>query len=120
MVRKIVCALLALMLLVPVLPALAATSNSTSLYNVIDFRFHHYPNGIGYGSCPVYTAPSTSAYRGANGKASVDTNHDMWVAGFETGSGWLMVRYDINGGSARVGYTFRQNTSAASKRTLTS
>ena len=104
MFRKSICALLALMLLAPALPALAATSNSTPLYNVIDFRFHHYPNGIGYGNCPVYTAPSTSAYRGANGKASVDTNHDMWVGGFETGSGWLMVRYDINGGTARVGY----------------
>lgn len=101
MVRKIVCTLLALVLLVPALPALAADS---ALLNVIDFKFHHYPNGIGYGSCPVYSAPSTSAYRGANGKASVDTNHDMWVGGFETGSGWLMVRYDTNSSSARVGY----------------
>lgn len=104
MFKKIVCALITLMLLVPALPTLAATSNNTSLYNVIDFKFHHYPNGIGYGTCPVYSATSTSAYHGANGKASVDTNHDMWVGGFETGSGWLLVRYDTSYGSARVGY----------------
>lgn len=108
MIRKIVCVLLTVMLASVVLPALAATPTNTSYssysYNVIDFKFHHYPNGIGYGNCPVYTAPSTFAYRGANGKASVDTNCDMWVGGFETGSGWLLVRYDINGGTARVGY----------------
>lgn len=101
MTRKIVCVLLAAMLTVLALPAQAADS---SLLNVIDFKFRHYENGIGYGNCPVYTAPSKSAYRGADGKASVDTNHDMWVGGFETGSGWLLVRYDTSYGIARVGY----------------
>ena len=100
MYRRFACVLLAIMLASAALPALA----SSSLYNVIDFKFHHYPNGIGYGSCPVYTAPSTSAYRTANGKASVDTNHDMWVGGFETGSGWLLVRYETSNGGVRVGY----------------
>ena len=84
MIRKIVCILLAVMLAAAALPALAATptnGSSSYNYNVIDFKFHHYPNGIGYGNCPVYTAPSTSAYRTANGKASIDTNHDMWIGG---------------------------------------
>ena len=101
MARRIACFLLAIMLAALAVPALAANS---SLYNVIDFKFHHYQYGIGYGNCPVYTAPSTSAYRAANGKASVDTNHDMYIGGFETGSGWLLVRYETSGGGVRVGY----------------
>ena len=100
MFKRFISVLLAVILMTLVLPALA----SSSLYNVIDFKFHHYQYGIGYGNCPVYTAPSTSAYRAANGKASVDTNHDMWVGGFETGSGWLLVRYETNNGGVRVGY----------------
>ncbi|MBR0218633.1 MAG: hypothetical protein IJQ33_05500 [Clostridia bacterium] len=107
MIRKIGCILLAVLLVVSALPALAATptdGSSSYYYNVIDFKFFHYQNGIGYGNCPVYTAPSASAYRTANGKASIDTNHDMWVGGFETGSGWLMVRYETNNGGVRVGY----------------
>ena len=94
--------------------ALAATStnnnsngayygSSTSLYNVVDFKFHHQPYGIGYGNCPVYTAPSKSAFRCANGKASVDTNADMWIGGLESG-GWLLVRYETSNGGVRVGY----------------
>ncbi len=101
MARRIACFLLAIMLAALAVPALAANS---SLYNVIDFKFHHYQYGIGYGNCPVYTAPSTSAYRAANGKASVDTNYDMYIGGFETGSGWLLVRYETSGGGVRVGY----------------
>ena len=112
MIRKIVCILLAVLLAVSALPVLAATptdGTSSYYYNVIDFKFHHYPNGIGYGNCPVYTAPSASAYRTANGKASIDTNHDMWIGGFETGSGWLMVRYETNNGGVRVGYIPPEN-----------
>ncbi|MBR3741249.1 MAG: hypothetical protein IKN04_12480 [Clostridia bacterium] len=105
MSKKIICLLLCIVLMILALPALAATgTGNTSLYNVIDFKFHHYERGIGYGNCPVYTAPSTRAYRCANGKASVDTNSDMWVGGFESGSGWLMVRYETSNGGVRVGY----------------
>ena len=51
---------------------------------------------------PVYSAPSTSAWRGANGKASVATNGAIYAAGWE--SGWLLIMYETNGGSVRVGY----------------
>ncbi len=102
MLKKVFCFLIVAMLLVLALPTIGL--GSSSLYNVIDFKFHHKPNGIGYGNCPVYTAPSTSAYRAANGKASVDTNHDMYIGGFETGSGWLLVRYETSNGGVRVGY----------------
>ena len=100
--KKMICTLLAVILIGLAIPDTGL--GSSSLYNVIDFKFHHYQTGIGYGSCPVYTAPSTSAYRTANGKASVDTNHDMWVGGFETGSGWLLVRYETSNGGVRGGY----------------
>ncbi|HPF87555.1 MAG TPA: YARHG domain-containing protein [Candidatus Limiplasma sp.] len=50
----------------------------------------------------VYSAPSTSSYRGANGKACVSTNGPVYVAGWE--DGWLLVMYDTNSGAVRVGY----------------
>ena len=50
----------------------------------------------------VYAAPSTAAYRGANGKALVSTNGPVYVAGWE--SGWLLVMYETNKGAVRVGY----------------
>ena len=54
-------------------------------------------NGI-----PVYSAPSTSSWRGASGKAQVSTNGAVWAAGWE--NGWLLVFYETNAGSVRVGY----------------
>lgn len=51
---------------------------------------------------PVYSAPSTSAWRGNNGKAMVSTNGAVWAAGWE--NGWLLVFYETNNGSIRVGY----------------
>lgn len=50
----------------------------------------------------VYSAPSKSAWRGANGKASVSTNGAIYAAGWE--SGWLLLMYETNNGSIRVGY----------------
>ncbi|MEA4999041.1 MAG: YARHG domain-containing protein [Candidatus Limiplasma sp.] len=50
----------------------------------------------------VYAAPSRHAYRGANGKAMVNTNGSVYVAGWE--SGWLLVMYETNSGAVRVGY----------------
>ena len=51
---------------------------------------------------PVYSAPTTASWRGANGKAEVSTNGAMYIAGWE--SGWLLVMYETNNGSVRVGY----------------
>ena len=53
-------------------------------------------------SLPVYSAPSTSSWRGANGKASVSTNGTVWAAGWE--NGWLQVFYEVSKGGLRVGY----------------
>jgi hypothetical protein len=53
-------------------------------------------------SLPVYSAPSASSWRGANGKASVSTNGAIYAAGWE--SGWLLLMYETNNGSVRVGY----------------
>lgn len=50
----------------------------------------------------VYSAPSTASWRGAKGKAMLSTNGHVWVAGWE--SGWLLVMYETNSGSVRVGY----------------
>ncbi len=50
----------------------------------------------------VYSAPSTSAWRGADGKAAVNTNGAIYAAGWE--SGWLLLMYETNQGSVRVGY----------------
>ena len=51
---------------------------------------------------PVYSAPSKSSWRGANGKAEVSTNGAIYAAGWE--SGWLLLMYETNNGSIRVGY----------------
>ena len=67
------------------------------------FKFMHHNKGIGYGTCPVYTAPSKDAFRCADGRAACDTNSKMDDAGYDA-SGWLMVRYETNNGGCRVGY----------------
>ena len=78
----------------------SAAVNTTDIYAVKDFKFHHYKNGIGLGACPVYTAPSTGAYRVGN--ATAGTNSDIYVAGVD--NGWVLVRYETNNGGVRVGY----------------
>ena len=50
----------------------------------------------------VYSAPSAQAWRGANGRASVNTNGAVWAAGWV--NGWLLLFYETNNGSVRVGY----------------
>lgn len=50
----------------------------------------------------VYSAPSAESWRGANGKAVLSTNGAVYVAGWE--NGWLLVMYETNNGSVRVGY----------------
>ncbi len=96
-------------------PAMAGTSTErgSNVYNGNDslnaqlnslppFKFAKHKNGIGRGVCPVYTAPSTDAYRCSGGKAACDTNSAMDEGGFV--SGWLLVRYETNNGGVRVGY----------------
>lgn len=51
---------------------------------------------------PVYSAPDDASWRGAKGKAVVSTNGSVMAAGWE--SGWLLVMYETNAGSVRVGY----------------
>ncbi|MBR2925832.1 MAG: YARHG domain-containing protein [Clostridia bacterium] len=51
---------------------------------------------------PVYSAPSRSSWQGANGKAKVSTNGNVWAAGWE--NGWMLIMYETNNGSVRVGY----------------
>lgn len=51
---------------------------------------------------PVYGAPSTSAWRGANGRAVVSTNGNVYAAGWD--GDWLLIMYETNKGAARTGY----------------
>ena len=71
------------------------------------FKFDNHKDGIGYGKCPVYSAPSEDSYRAANGRASVQTNSKMAEAGYDE-SGWLLVRYETNNDDVRVGYIPRR------------
>lgn len=50
----------------------------------------------------VYSAPDSSSYRGANGKALVSTNGTVYAAGWD--GGWLLIMYATNNGAVRVGY----------------
>lgn len=65
----------------------------------LDFKLAAFYSGQKFS---VYSAPSTKAWRGANGKASVSTNGEVWCAG--TIDGWMLVYYETNKGSIRVGY----------------
>lgn len=59
----------------------------------------------------VYSAPSASSWRGAGGKALVSTNGNVMAAGWE--SGWLLVMYETNSGSVRVGYVSASDISGS-------
>ena len=72
---------------------------STGFDTLQGFRYIELRSGQ---SLPVYSAPSASAWRGAQGKASVSTNGAIYAAGWE--SGWLLLMYETNNGSVRVGY----------------
>ena len=114
--KRILAVLIALMIALPAACALAGSSidadeitpSSSSekvsrLLSILDFKFFNKKDGIGYGSCPVYSAPYENAYRLANGKASCNTNSEISVGGYDA-TGWLMVRYKTNNGNCRVGY----------------
>lgn len=51
----------------------------------------------------VFSAPNAYSWRGARGKAEVSTNDVVYVCGW-VNRGWLLVAYETNGGSMRVGY----------------
>lgn len=51
----------------------------------------------------VFSAPNAYSWRGARGLAEVSTNDVVYVCGW-VNRGWLLVAYETNGGSMRVGY----------------
>lgn len=105
--KAILAAVIMVMCTLMMATAFAGTSTersggSSSLYDLPPFKFEKHMYGLGYGNCPIYTAPSESSYRANNGKASVATNgYEVDDAGFV--DGWLLVRYEIKSGW-RVGY----------------
>ena len=64
----------------------------------------------------VYSAPSESSWRGANGKAAVSTNGGVWAAGWE--NNWLLIFYETNNHSVRVGYVNGKNITGKVKNTV--
>ena len=54
---------------------------------------------------PVYSAPSTSAWRASNGKAEASTTVTIYAIGWD--GDWLLMMYGTSGGVTRVGYTPR-------------
>lgn len=51
----------------------------------------------------VYSGPDTSYWRGANGKALVNTNGGLYAAGW-VDNDWLLVQYGTSAGNRRTGY----------------
>ena len=78
------------------------------LRTVRDFKFQNHSKGIGTGTCAVYSAPSNSSYRAANGRAACDLAAEVDESGFIPG--WLLVRYKTAAGKMRVGYIRREKT----------
>ena len=110
--RRLVTVLIVLALVLSVLCAHADSVSScpaaesetvAALLDVLDFKFFVRPDGIGKGTAPVYTAPSEDSLRLAGGSASCDVEAEIAPAGYVNGE-WLMVRYDLKDGKARVGY----------------
>ena len=69
-------------------------------------------------SLPVYAAPDSKAYRGANGKASVSLKDELWVLDWV--GDYLMIYYKTDAFAGRIGYVYadRQLTSAMKKAHL--
>ncbi len=102
--KKVLCAVLAAVLLVCGMSCALANGISDTLNGIHDFKFFVKKNGIGLGDCPVYTGPGEQYLCCANGKAVCDTDYAVDVGGYERGSRWLMIRYETNNGNVRVGY----------------
>ena len=90
--RRILSVILFLLLVFSMSTALAEYANT------FEFEPVHFSRKQ---SLAVYSAPSTKAWRGAKGKAAVDTSGTVWGAGEY--NGWMMVLYEIRGGY-RCGY----------------
>lgn len=84
-------------------PASSETDFRMRLLNLPDYKFRIHKEGIGYGNCPVYSAPYNDAFRAAGGKAVCDTDAEISEAGYDAG-GWLLIRYELSNGGYRVGY----------------
>ena len=104
----------ALLLAVTLLAALGARAESgakpaevsatvAELLQVPDFKFFVREDGIGSGTCPVYTAPSEESIRLADGRAACDVSDEIAAAGYVNGE-WLLIRYEIKEKKVRVGY----------------
>lgn len=67
---------------------------------------------------PVYAAPDSKAYRGANSKASVSLKDELWVLDWV--GDYLMIYYKTDAFAGRIGYVYadRQLTSAMKKAHL--
>lgn len=74
--------ILATLFLLMLLPA-AALAEDISNFKKISPR-----SGL---TLPVYSAPSTSAWRGANGKAEASTNATIYAIGWD--GDWLLMMY---------------------------
>ena len=105
--KKLLRSLLAVLFMVAItFSASAGTSivaSTSTKTEIPEFLFINMEDGIGCGSCPVYTAPSLDAYRCNNGKATCATDSPLYIGGFND-ERWLMVRYETNSEATRVGY----------------
>ena len=112
MIRIITMILCAAYLMLPVYGGTAEEGGNgeadllNKLRTVQDFKFQNHKDGIGTGICAVYSAPSNSSLRFANGRASCDLADEVDEAGYD--HGWLLVRYKTSGEQIRVGYIRRE------------
>ena len=104
MMKKLLCALLVMLLLllgtaladidasnVPVIPA--GTLNAS----IVQFTSNQ--------TYAVYSAPDSKSIRGAKGRARVSTNG--WIQVFGSDRDWILVQYDITDKHNRIGYIYK-------------
>lgn len=114
--KKIIALCMALMLLLTTGTVLAEEQTSEKdildrLRIVQDFKFLNHKDGIGTDVAPVYTAPSSDAFRCAGGRARYELNGEISESNYV--GDWLLIRYrignkDDKNAYDRVGYIHKK------------
>ena len=103
MMKKLLCALLGMLLLLGTALADIDASNApviptgTLSASIVQFTSNQ--------TYAVYSAPDSKSIRGAKGRARVSTNG--WIQVFGSDGDWLLVQYDITDKHNRIGYIYK-------------
>ena len=103
MMKKLLCALLGMLLLLGTALADIDASNAPEIpAGTLSASIVQFTSNQTYA---VYSAPDSKSIRGAKGRARVSTNG--WIQVFGSDGDWLLVQYDITDKHNRIGYIYK-------------